>query len=82
MEEATPSSGVDVIARYNRAAVGVKPSLRDLFSILIQVYVDRFPRTRPGPEREVHPPGSTEAGEELAGGDVYTRRISLQTKLA
>ena len=82
VEEDTSTSGVGVMVRSTWAAVGDKPSLSDQFSILIQVYVDRFPRIIGGIEREVHPPGSTEAGHKLASVDINTRRISLQTRLA
>ena len=82
VEEDTIPSVDTVIARSSRAAVGVKLGLLDLVSIFVDKYGDVFPRIRPGIEREVDPPSSTDASHKLASVDINTRGISLQTKLA
>ena len=82
MEHHTSSPSVSVKACSTRAMVTVKPCLRDLLPIPIQVQIDFIPWIRVGPQREVDPPCSTEAGHKLASVDINTRRISLQTKLA
>ena len=73
------TSGFSLIVGSTR---GVKPCLCDHLSILIEVDRDIFLWISGGVVREVHPPGSTEALEELVRGDVYTWRISLQTSLS
>ena len=82
VEEDTSPSGVGVNARSRIAVVGGKLGLWDLLIILVEGNEDVIPWIRPGIEREVHPPSSTEAGHKLASVDINTRRISLQTRLA
>ena len=64
------------------AAGGGENCLWDLLTVFEEKYLYNFFWIRPGIEREVHPPSSTEAGDKLASVDINTRRISLQTRLA
>ena len=80
VEQEAPTSSVDISASV-QCSVGVEVALRDLDSVFVDKYVDVFPKVRVGHQREVDPPGSTEAGDELASVDINPRRISLQAKL-